>query len=77
MAARPVGKKLTLPTIPLHSSALSLTEAQTLAEVSRKYSTRWVDIQEKLLSLQDKTRYGWVPRGWAQAALAAPQRARN
>ena len=38
----------------LHSSALSLTEAQTLAEVRRKYSTRWVDIQEKLLSLQGK-----------------------
>ena len=65
------GEKVDPPDDFLHSSALSLTEAQTLAEVSRKYSTRWVDIQEKLLSLQgkDAIRMGGV----GQAVFGAPR----
>ena len=43
------------PDSHLHSSAVSLTERQTLGpEVTKNYNTRQEDIQAKLLSLQGK-----------------------
>ena len=69
----PVGKKLTLPITPRTAPPSHLQRLKHSLKWSRKYSTRWVDIQEKLLSLQGKDAIGTGVAGRGRQSSGVPR----